>query len=110
MLRGMRRAAPEQMAKWLARGEQRGWGRAELSRRSGYPMWKLRWWAKRLARTHTAEAPGGAFVAVALSEPAPNPSTPKLEVTTPSGYRVQVPAGFEAGHLRRVVQALEASC
>ena len=105
----MRRADPQQMTKWLARGEQRGWDRAELSRRSGHPAWKLRWWEKRLARTRAAGAPGGAFVAVALTEPTPTPST-TLEVTTPSGCRVQVPPGFDAEHLRRVLQALEVSC
>jgi hypothetical protein len=96
------------MARWLARRGRAGWSLKELSRRCGHPTWKLRWWQKRFAQTRAAEA-GRAFVAVELVEPPPSPPA-TLEVTTPSGYRVQVPAGFDPEHLRRVVAALEASC
>ena len=105
----MRRADPQQMAKWLACREQHGWSWSETSRRCGHPSWKLRWWQKRFERTRAAEASGRAFVAVELVEAAPSPPA-TLEVTTPSGYRVQVPAGFDPEHLRRVVAALEALC
>ena len=108
-MRGMRRADPQQMARWLARRGRAGWSLAELSRLCGHPTWKLRWWQKRFARTRAAEAAGRAFVAVELVDAAPSPPA-ALEVTTPSGYRVQVPAGFDPEHLRRVVAALEASC
>ena len=108
-MRGMRRADPQQLARWLARRGRAGWSLKELSRRCGQPTWKLRWWQKRFARTRAAKAPGGAFVAVELVELTPSPTT-TLEVTTPSGYRVQVPAGFDPEHLRRVVAALEALC
>ena len=97
------------MARWLARGQREGWSTAELARRSGQRAWKLRWWRKRFERTGEAEAPAGAFVAVELTDSAPDPAT-TLEVTTPSGYRVQVPAGFDPEHLRRVLQALATSC
>ena len=108
-MRGMRRADPQQMARWLARRGRAGWSLKELSRRCGHPTWKLRWWQKRFARTRAAEAAGRAFVAVELVDAAPSPPA-ALEVTTPSGYRVQVPAGFDPEHLRWVVAALEASC
>ena len=98
------------MARWLARRGRAGWSLKELSRRCGHPSWKLRWWQKRFARTRAAEAAGRAFVAVELVEPTTLSPTTTLEVTTPSGYRVQVPAGFDPEHLRRVVAALEASC
>ena len=105
----MRRANPEQMAKWLARRAQWGWNWGETSRRSGHPAWKLRWWQQRFERTRAAEAPGRAFVAVELTDAAP--STPAtLEVATPSGHRVSVPAGFDPEHLRRLLRALGASC
>jgi hypothetical protein len=105
----MRRVNPEQMARWLARGQREDWSPAELARRSRQPAWKLRWWRKRFERTRTTAATGGAFVAVELADPAPSPSA-TLEVTTPTGYRVQVPAHFDPEHLRRLLRALEAPC
>ena len=110
----MERANPQQVARWLARGEQYGWSRGELSRRSGYPAWKLRWWERRFARSRAADARGGGFVAVELTAGSPSAATTgpslALEVTTPSGHRVAVPRDFDAEHLRRVLQALAASC
>jgi hypothetical protein len=103
------RANPEQMAKWLARGEQCGWSLSELARRSGQPAWKLRWWQKRRDRARAAAAPANAFVTVELTDSTASPPT-SLEVTTPSGHRVSVPAGFDPEHLRRLLQALDASC
>jgi len=105
----MRRANPEQMARWLARREQYGWSLSELARRSGQPAWKLRWWQKRRDRARAATTPAGAFVAVELTDSAPSPSA-TLEVTTPAGYRVQVPAHFDPEHLRRVLAVLAAAC
>ena len=105
----MRRATPEQMAKWLAQRAQQGWDWRETSRRSGQPAWKLRWWQKRFARTRAAESPGRAFVAVELTDATSSPPA-TLEVTTPWGHRVSVPAGFDPEHLRRLLRALEASC
>ena len=105
----MRRANPEQMAKWLAWREQHGWSFPETARRCGQPAWKLRWWRKRLERTRSAETAGRAFVAVELTD-APSSTAAALDVTTRSGHRVSVPAGFDPEHLRRVLRALEASC
>lgn len=105
----MRRANPEQMAKWLAWREQHGWSWPETARRCGQPAWKLRWWHKRFERTRAAEARTSAFVAVELT--GVSPITPvTFEVTTPAGYRVSVPAQFDAEPLRRLLRALEASC
>jgi hypothetical protein len=105
----MRRANPEQMAQWLARWAQCGWNSRETSRRSGHPVWKLRRWQKRRGRTRAAEAPGRVFVALELRDS--TPSLPiVLEVTTLAGHRVSVRTGFEPEHLRRVLQALAASC
>ena len=98
------------MARWLSRREQQGWSWAELSQRSGHPIWKLRRWHKRLERTPVE--PGTrecGFVAVEVAEPAHN-SGRSIEITTPSGYRVQVGRDFDTDHLRRVVEALERGC
>jgi hypothetical protein len=105
----MRRANPEQMAKWLARGAQYGWSLSELARRSGYPAWKLGWWQKRRDRFRAAETASGAFVAVELTDAVSSPPA-TLEVTTPSGHRVSVPAGFDAEHLRRLLAAIATAC
>lgn len=105
----MRRADPEQMAKWLAWRERHGWSFPETSRRCGQPAWKLRWWQKRWDRARAAEEPSRAFVAVELTD-APSVTATALEVTTPSGHRVSVPAGFDPEHLGRLLRALEATC
>ena len=98
------------MAGWLSRGEHEGWSLAELSRRSGQPTWKLRWWQKRFERTRRGVSRSGrAFVAVEVTEPKPDAGA-AIEVTTLSGYRLQVPREFDAAHLRRVLETLERGC
>ena len=109
----MERVNAEQMAQWLAWRTSHGWSWSETARRSGHSARKLCWWQARFARSHAAEGSSPAFVAVELTDPAPSPeshATLPLEVTTPSGHRVSVPADFDAEHLRRVLQALTLSC
>ena len=106
----MRRADPQQMARWLAQRERGGWSWRELSWRSGHPVWKLRYWRRRLeGRGRTAKRRAPAFVAVEVTE-AGRSCDAALEITTPSGYRVQVRREFDVDHLRRVVEALERRC
>ena len=109
----MTRPAPQQMARWLSRRERHGWSWAELCRRSGHPVWKLRYWQRRLEDT-AAPRPkrARAFVAVEICEPVPavSSSAGAIEITTPSGYRVTVAHDVDAEHLRRVVRALERGC
>ena len=98
------------MARWLTRRERQGWSWVELSRRCGYPTWKLRWWQKRFERTGGSRTTANpTFVAVEVTEPIRN-ATASIEITTPSGYCVRVPREFEAEHLRRVMEALERRC
>ena len=98
------------MASWLARRERQGWSWAELSRHSGHPTWRLRYWSRRLARTPVAQSTRErGFVAVAVTEPTRNAGS-SIEITTPSGYRVHVGLDFDAEHLCRVIQALERGC
>ena len=109
----MTRFDRQQAARWLSRCERHGWSWAELSERSGHPVWRLRYWQRRLAETATAKSgQSGGFVAVDITEPEPvsASSTTALEITTPSGYRVLVARDFDPEHLRRVVQALESRC
>jgi hypothetical protein len=96
------------MAKWLARRERRGWSWAQLSRCSGIPVWTLRWWARRQAKS-PAGRPVGAFVAVAVTDAAP-PAPVAIEVVTAAGWRLRVAPGFDPEHLRQVLRALERPC
>ena len=97
------------MAAVLAeRDRQHGLSWAELSRRSGLPSRKLRWWHQRFQRNPAPRKPGPSFVAVEVKGTAVPPAA--IEITTPSGHRVTVPPHFDADHLRRLLQALEPTC
>jgi hypothetical protein len=109
----MTRSDLQQMERWLARRARHGWSWAELSWRSGHPVWRLRYWQRR-ATSPPPSTPerGRGFVAVEITEPASSveSSTAALVITTPSGHRVTVAPGFEPAHLHRVLQALERGC
>lgn len=102
------------MAAWLSGRDRQGWSWAELSRRSGLPVWKLRWWQRRLKRAGDTGARGtaggatGAFVAVEIA-PASVSASP-LEIVTRAGHRVSVPPGFDREHLVRLLEALASAC
>ena len=103
------RQDPERMKTLLARRVRRGWSWAELARRCGLPVWKLRWWHNRLARTRPNLRRTRAFVPVQVVD-VPRASGSPLEVVTPSGFRILVPPGVTAGDLIQVVKALEPAC
>src|SRR3990172_4755846 len=103
------RQDPERMKTVLARRERHGWSWAELSRRSGLPVWKLRWWQARLANKRPARRPGRTFVPVQIVDSPSRGSSP-VEIITSSGIRIRVAVEFNADHLRRVVKALEPAC
>ena len=97
------------MAQWLKQRDRERWSWVQLSARSGHPVWKLRYWQRRLKRSdHSAKRRAATFVAVEVA-PASSSNAP-IEITTPSGYRVQVPRGFDADQLRRVLDALDRRC
>ena len=97
------------MARWLAQRNEHGWSWVELSRRSGHPAWKLRWWQGRLERNPLSKEPARAFVAVEISQR--ERSDPgAITITTPSGYRIEVASDINGEQLRRVVGALERRC
>ena len=100
---------PERMRRLLARRERHGWSFAELSRRSGLPVWKLQWWRRRLATKRPPCGSARTFVAVEVVDSVRENSA-RLEVLTPSGVRIVVPEGFDCDHLRRVIKAVEPVC
>jgi hypothetical protein len=93
----------------LARRDRHGWSWAELSRRSGLPVWTLRWWRRRLASKPAPRRPVRGFVRVRVVEP-PRADGSPLEVITSSGVRVLVGPRFDAEHLSQVIRALESGC
>lgn len=99
------------MARWLTRRERHGWSWVELSARSGHPVWRLRYWQRRLEGASRPKR-DRTFVAVDIAQPLPlaASSGEAIEITTPSGHRVTVAPGFDAEHLRQVLRALNASC
>ena len=97
------------MRRLLARRERHGWSWAELSRRCGLPIWKLRWWSRRLAKKRPARRSDHAFIPVRVVASSRGMCSP-LEVVTTSGIRILVGADFDPEHLRRVLKALEPAC
>ncbi len=97
------------MARWLKQRDREGWTWVQLSARSGHPVWKLRYWQRRLKRdSQPTKRRAHAFVAVEVT-PAVSANAP-IEIATRSGYRVQVPREFDAEHLRRILDALDRRC
>ena len=106
----MRRAHPQEMSRWLKQRKREGWSWAQLSGWSGHPVWKLRYWQRRLDRgPRTPTNPAHTFVTVEVA-PTPSSGGVPIEIATPSGYRVHVPRDFDPEHLRRVLDALERRC
>ena len=98
------------MARWLKQRGREGWSWAQLAARSGQPVWRLRYWQRRLEpRRRKSQPRVPAFVAVVVT-PATASAPAPIEITTPSGYRVHVPREFDAEHLGRVLGALERRC
>ncbi len=111
---------PRRIQNLLTRRKERGLSIAELSRRTGVPAWKLRYWQERLqkdsGKSRIPPAPPelppegrqGGFLTVEIVGSS-RTATP-LELLTPSGFRLLVPVDFDPGHLRRVIAALESGC
>lgn len=109
MIARMRRQHPQHMARWLAQRKEHGWSWVELSRRSGHPAWKLRWWQGRLERNPLPQEPARTFIAVELAG-RERSNLDAITITTPAGYRIEVASDIAAEQLRRVVDALERRC
>ena len=112
MLRSMRQHHdPERIESLLARRERRGLTWFQLAAESGVPATTLQWWQRRLRQPkRRRRRKHASFVPVAITESAPLAPPSVLEVVLRTGARIQVPAGFDPDHLRRVVEALETGC
>ena len=97
------------MTRWLARREREGLSWAQLSWRSGHPIWRLRYWQRRLeGRDRRTRGRRGGFVAVEVTERPRGSGT--IAITTPTGYRLEVASDVDGEQLRRVIEALEGPC
>lgn len=74
---------------------------AAFAERHGVAESTLRWWCSAFRRERPATEV--AFVDVVVDE---KPTEPLSVVLAGAGHRVIVPAGFDAGELRRLVNAL----
>jgi hypothetical protein len=105
-----------EIAALIARHEREGVSWAELSRSSGISVWRLRYREQRAKAigertTSSRESPASGFVPVSIREHAAASSCETLiEIETPAGYRLRVPAGIEPESLRRVLEAITPSC
>ncbi|MGH7676366.1 MAG: hypothetical protein ACREMV_13930 [Gemmatimonadales bacterium] len=97
------------MRRWLARRKREGWSWARLSYESGQPVWRLRYWQRRLERpAASSRRRRPTFIAVELSEPARGVGS--IAITTPTGYRLELTGDVGPEQLRRVVEVLERRC
>lgn len=97
----------ESRAVWerrLVRWEKSGLTRVEFARREGVNPSTLGWWRSIL--NDSRQAPELSFVEVALPE-VTSAASAHLEVVLVNGRTVRVPAGFDAGELRRLLDVLE---
>ena len=90
----------------LAEQEASGLSIAEFARQRDLPRWVLYEWRRRLRRAVAPESRRGesAFAEVRVVEEARAAAPLTVELTT--GHRVQVPAGFDARDVRRLLEVL----
>jgi transposase-like protein len=87
---------------------RRGLTWSELAEQSGVPRSTLHWWYRRF-RDGSEGTPPPEFVEVVVAADEVVEAEP-ITVVLRSGVEVRVPAGFDAAHLRRVVEALDSRC
>ena len=97
----MARATREQWAKRVEQWKRSGLTAARFASRHGLSPRSLTWWKWRLGRVAEKTPPVVEVVALARGGEAP------FEVVVDERLHVRVPAGFDAGELRRLVAALE---
>lgn len=108
----------EVIAALVARREREGVSWAELSRASGIAVWRLRYRQRHAKATRpppttalVPRSPAHAFVPVVIRERvAAAPPRVMIEIETPAGYRLRVPAEIERESLRRVLDAIAPRC
>lgn len=105
----MEQTIAKEMKRWLAQRRREDWSWAWLSFQSGHPVWRLRYWQRKLDPANaTPEGRGPAFIAVEVKEPVHAVGT--IAITTPTGYRLEIASDVAPEQLRRVLEALERRC
>ena len=104
-----------EMHRVLVRWQQSGLTLREFGEKRGIPPSTLSWWRLVFRRAGEEEANNtaaeNAVVFTEVRSPANLPKTPAfVEIVLPSGHIVRVPAGTDTATLRRVLQALRATC
>ena len=100
---GMERTMAQEMKHWLSQRRPECWSWAWLSFESGHPVWRLRYWQRRLDPANATPRRGGpAFVAVEVKEPVH--AVGSIAITTPTGYRLELADDIAPEQLRRVVE------
>jgi transposase-like protein len=92
----------------MAHRVRRGLTWAELAEQSGVPRSTLHWWYRRLRDGSESTEPREFVEVVVAADRAVE--TEPITVVLRSGVEVRVPAGFDATHLRRVIQAVDSRC
>ncbi len=107
-------ARARQMRQVLARWKRSGLTLREFGQRQGITLSTLTWWRQVFRRAGEREsgAPAGdAVVFTEVPRMAPGPiGPPVLEIVLRSGHVLRVPAGADTESVRRVLQALQATC
>jgi hypothetical protein len=104
-----------QMRRVLVRWQRSGLTLREFAEKRGIPLSTLTWWQRVFRRAGEDEVNGAAaenaVVFTEVPKPANLPMTLSvLEIVLHSGHLVRVPAGADTDTLRRVLQALRATC
>jgi transposase-like protein len=90
----------------LARGQRQNLSIAALARRLGVSAQRLYWWRAALRRRDGAARPKFVEITPAVSA-SMAPGRRSFSVETPAGYVIEVPAGFDAGDLARLLALVE---
>ena len=72
----------------------------------GVPVSTLRWWHRTL-RSELEQSRDGRFLELVTGSPAPAAMEPAVEIVLSRGGRILVRPGFDAEHLRRVMELFE---
>jgi hypothetical protein len=104
-----------QMRRVLVRWQRSGLTLREFAEKRGIPLSTLTWWQRVFRRAGEDEVNGAAAENAVVFTEVPKPANPPmtlsvLEIVLHSGHLVRVPAGADTDTLRRVLQALRATC
>jgi hypothetical protein len=109
-----------EMRRVLVRWQRSGLTLREFGQQRGIPPSTLTWWRQVFRRAAEQEnavsksvfaGDAVVFTEVPQPQPATVPRTPSvLEIVLHSGHVVRVPTGADTDTLRRVLQALQATC